>query len=426
MDTYGRFRDWFWRPPRAHGEIVRDRVVSPVELLYDLVYVVVISQAAHSLAVEVDPVRIAEFAIVFGMIWVGWVNGSLYLDLHGREDGRTRSFVFIQMGILALVAVFAGEAAHEDGPAFAIAYAVFLGVLTWLWISVRRRDAPEFMRVTKAYAVGMVISTGVILISAFLPREARLAIWVLYSAGWIGWIGGLGYLTQELQRGITPTRSTVERFGLFTIIVLGEVVFGVVTGISSAERDALTIATGIVSLGIGLGFWWIYFDIIGGRFPRHQGRPMANWIVSHFPITLSIAAAGAGVASLIGHAHEFTDARADRVADQRVRRSRHAGNDPRVPLIGRCRAPAGSLSTIGRRPGHGRARGARSWLPEARAMDLRAVNRGDPDRSLASRCALVHPRRRVAAAGVRRARSRPVVANQKSRPHCCERLPLDR
>ena len=54
MDTYGSFRDWFWRPPRAHGEVIRDRTVSPVELLYDLVYVVVISQAAHILAEDVS------------------------------------------------------------------------------------------------------------------------------------------------------------------------------------------------------------------------------------------------------------------------------------------------------------------------------------------------------------------------------------
>ena len=304
MDTFGRFRQWFWRPPRAHGDIVRNRVVSPVELLYDLVYVVVISQAAHALAVEVDAVRTVEFAIVFAMIWVGWVNGSIYLDVHGREDGRTRSFVFIQMGILALLAVFAAEAAHEDGPAFALVYAAFLAVLTWLWLSVRSQDSAEFMRVTKGYAVGMVISTLAMVISAFLPSEARLAVWTVYSAGWILGIVALGTFTQDLERGITPTRSTVERFGLFTIIVLGEVVFGVVAGISGAERDLLTIATGIVALGIGLGFWWIYFDIIGGRFPRHEGRALASWIGSHFPITLSIAAAGAGVANLIQHAHE--------------------------------------------------------------------------------------------------------------------------
>ena len=304
MDTIARFREWFWRPPRAHGEVIRNRVVSPVELLYDLVYVVVISQAAHILAEDVSAVGFAQFAVVFGMIWVGWVNGSLYLDLHGREDGRTRSFVFIQMGILALLAVFAAGAPDHDGPAFALVYAAFLAVLTWLWISVRQQDAPEFMAVTKGYAVGMVASIVVILVSAFVPPEARLALWTLYSAGWIVGMHCLGWFTGELERGASPTHSTVERFGLFTIIVLGEVVFGVVEGLSGGERDALTIATGVIALGIGLGFWWIYFDLIGGRFPRNKGRSIANWVISHFPITLSIAAAGAGIVSVVEHAHD--------------------------------------------------------------------------------------------------------------------------
>ena len=304
MDTVGRFRDWFWRPPRAHGDVIRNRVVSPVELLYDLVYVVVISQAAHTLADDVSAVRFAEFAVVFGMIWVGWVNGSLYLDLHGREDGRTRSFVFVQMGILALLAVFTAGAAAADGPAFAVVYAAFLAVLSWLWISVRRYDAPEFMAVTRAYAIGMLASVAVIFVSAFVPPEARLVLWALYSAGWIVGMTVLGWFTGELEKGASPTHSTVERFGLFTIIVLGEVVFGVVEGLSSGARDALTIATGAIALVIGLGFWWIYFDLIGGRFPRNEGRSIVNWMLSHFPITLSIAAAGAGIVSVVEHAHD--------------------------------------------------------------------------------------------------------------------------
>lgn len=234
-----QFRNWFWRPPRAHGEVVRNRVVSPVELLYDLVYVVVIAQAAHTLAVDVSAVRFAQFAVIFGMIWVGWVNGSLYLDLHGREDGRTRSFVFVQMGILALLAVFTGGAATEDGPAFAFVYVAFLAVLTWLWISVRRYDAPEFMAVTRAYAIGMLASIAVILVSAFVSSEARLVLWALYSAGWIGGMLILGWLTRELEKGASPTHSTVERFGLYTIIVLGEVIRADIspTGCSAISRS---------------------------------------------------------------------------------------------------------------------------------------------------------------------------------------------
>ena len=55
---------------------------------------------------------------------------------------------------------------------------------------------------------------------------------------------------------------------------------------------------------LGFGFWWIYFDVVGRRAPRNDGRSIANWLLSHLPITLSIAAAGAGMTSLIAHAHD--------------------------------------------------------------------------------------------------------------------------
>ncbi|HEX8966874.1 MAG TPA: low temperature requirement protein A [Chloroflexota bacterium] len=306
--TLDRFKRWFWRSPRAHGDTILDRRVSPLESLYDLVYAVVISQAAHPLEQHVSARHTVTFAVVFALIWIAWTNGSLYLELHGREDGRTRAFVFIQIGILALVAVFAPNAADDSGPAFALAYATFLSVTTWLWYSVQRQDRverPEFAGVTSRYVTALVVSVAVVLVSAVLPVTPRLIAWAALAGGWLALVLLLLGSRAGQTLGITPTESLVERFGLFTIIVLGEVVFGVVTGLSAATHDVTTIVTGLVGLVIGFGFWWIYFDVVGGRLPNSDGRAIATWIVSHCPITLSIAAAGAGMIGLIEHAHDI-------------------------------------------------------------------------------------------------------------------------
>ena len=69
-----------------------------------------IGRATHHLAVHVDGAGVAEFAVVFGLIWLAWFNGTFWHELHGREDGRSRNYIFLQMGLLALLAVFAGEA----------------------------------------------------------------------------------------------------------------------------------------------------------------------------------------------------------------------------------------------------------------------------------------------------------------------------
>lgn len=303
-DTRGRFRDWFWRPPRAHGQTIRNRAVSNLELLYDLAYVAGIGQAASALAVDVSARTALDFTAVFTMIWIAWINGSLYVELHGREDGRTRTFIFVQIAILALLAVFTGSAAGASGQQFALVYALFLAVNIWLWYSVRLQDEAVYMRITGMWILLMVASLAAIVGSAFLPPDPRLIVWIVYGAAWLVAIKLLGYRSVMFQRGVAPSDSMVERFGLFTIIVLGEVVIGVVEGLTHADADPLAIATGGLGLLIGFGFWWMYFDVIGRRLPRPDGPAVASWIVAHFPIALAIAAAGAGMVSLIEHAHE--------------------------------------------------------------------------------------------------------------------------
>ena len=124
----------------------------------------------------------------------------------------------------------------------------------------------------------------------------------------VAWIVGIAVAARRSRAGLglTPTDSLVERFGLFIIIVLGEVVLGVVAGLSVAERDAKTILTGMLALSLGFGFWWIYFDLVGRRLPRANRVALATWVMSHLPIALAITAAGAGMVSLIGHAHDAT------------------------------------------------------------------------------------------------------------------------
>jgi low temperature requirement protein LtrA len=302
-----RFRRWFWLPPRPHGETIADRTVSYLELLYDLVYVAVIGQATHHLAEHVTTRAVAEFSVIFALIWMAWINGSFYLEVHGREDGRTRSLVFLQMGLLALLAVYTATAAEEGGEGFALVYAAYQLVLTWLWYGVKRRDEqdhPEFVAVVGLYVTGMLAGLAVMLVSALLPQDPRLVVWAAFVLSWVAGLFLLAYLGNDLDRALVPTHSLVERFGLFTLIVLGEVVFGVVDGLSGAERDFVTVATGMLALVLGFGFWWVYFDLVGRRLPRSNGRAVVGWVMSHLPTMLSIAAAGAAMVSLIDHAHD--------------------------------------------------------------------------------------------------------------------------
>jgi low temperature requirement protein LtrA len=296
------FRRWFWARPRAHGEKIEGRRVSSVELLYDLVYIAVIAQATGALGHNLTLVGLFDFVVVFSLAWIGWINGTLYLELHGQQDGRTRSYVFLQMAILALLAVFTGNAATTSGAQFALTYVAFLLVVGWLFYSVSKLDTPELARSTRRYATIVFIAAAVIAVSAFLPADMRVAIWAGFCVLWLLAMILLGTRPRTYSFGIVATDSLVERLDTFTLIVLGEVVVGVVVGLTLAPQDLVTIVTGIVALVIGLGLWWIYFDIVGGRSARNEGPAITTWILSHLPTTLAIAAAGAAMVGLVEHA----------------------------------------------------------------------------------------------------------------------------
>jgi low temperature requirement protein LtrA len=296
---------WFRTPPRRHGEVVYTREVSFLELFYDLVYVVVIGRTAHHLAEHVDWPGVRNFVVVFGLIWLAWFNGTFWHELHAREDGRSRVYIFLQMGLLALLAVFAGHAPGEDGSAFAVTYAILFALFTWQWYLVRRIDDPQYRPATTWYLAGMVITVVAVVVSAMVGESARVWIWALLVVLWV--VGGLVLLATDRTAGFGEgvTASLVERVGLFTIIVLGEVVVGVVGGISDAEpRTARTIATGMVGLTIGMGMWWNYFDMLGRRVPGQRGERLAGWLFSHLPLTMAIAASGAAMVSLVEHASD--------------------------------------------------------------------------------------------------------------------------
>ena len=374
-----RFRRWFWRPPRAHGEIESERRVSFLELFSDLVYVVVIAQAARELSGSVSLRGYVEFLVVFGVIWVAWANGTLYYELHGREDGRTRTYVFIQMAILTLLAVFTGKAASDTGTAFALVVVAFLVVMTWLWYTVRRQDRPEYMANTARYLAAMVVSIVVLAISAVLPTDARLAAWAAFTIGWIvlmllfGWRSRQGSVT-----GIVATDAMVERFDLLIIIVLGEVVTGVVNGLAGAEQDPLTLATGFVALLVGFGLWWIFFDVGGRRLPRRDGL-VSEPLDDGAPANRRGDRRGRGGDDRPDRARaRAADPGRHRLAADRFGRARADRARPRHPDARRLPPPCRDLSAARPRDGRRFGAGPARRLVAAGGMAAGAAPGGDP------------------------------------------------
>jgi low temperature requirement protein LtrA len=304
-ERWARLRRALWRPPRAHGEQPRERTVGPLELFYDLAVVVLVAQAAHHLAAHLTWGGLGEFAAVFTLVWIAWANGSLHHELHGHEDARARSTFLLQILILVAMGAFIPEAGGARGAAFAVATAVLFAVLAGLWLLASRGDRPEYRRASRLFVTGTAVGAVLLAGSALLSAGARVPAWGLLDVAYLA-----GFAVVILSASPAPaaalmvTPALAERFGAFIIIVLGETLTGVVTGLSEQPVNALTLAVGLVAVVVGFGAWWTYFDFAGHRLARPDPAATAQWLLGHLPLTAAIAAMGAAMVSLVEHAHE--------------------------------------------------------------------------------------------------------------------------
>jgi len=306
-------RQW-WSKPKRIADRQKDRSVSFLELFYDLVYVVLIAQLAHALAAHPSVDAMYNFAFLFLFVWWAWLNGSLYHEMHGNNDLRQRVFTFAQMFPVASMAVFAHDALNTGFVGFAISFVVFIAITGYLWWSAGQQD-PLHAAISNPYVISFGITAGFIIASLFVDPPWRFAFWgvgMALALVWPTYAFGIKKVSAELRghidQVVTLGHSAVERFGLFLIIVLGEVVVGAVSGV--ADQHEFTLAVGI-SAGLGvlvaIGLYWVYFDMVSLIKPKPTWQGFVGYLYSHLIIAMGIAAAGAAVLAVVAATGEPLD-----------------------------------------------------------------------------------------------------------------------
>lgn len=304
------FRKW-WQIPRSIEDRQEHRQVTFLELFYDLVYVALIAQLSHDLSSNISGEGLLEFAFLFIIVWWAWINGTLYHELHGNDDVRTRVFTFLQMGAVVSMAIFAHNAIGENSMGFALSYAAFQLILTVLWWRTGIHDENHKV-LSGPYALAFIMTTALFIASVFVSESLRYQLWA--AAIIISLLMPLNGLIRrkknlnvahQLDLLATASPSLVERFGLFTIIVLGEVIIGVVNGTSSHGHITLPLLSysGIGGL-FAAGLWWLYFDFISHRLPKKGVKFYNLWFYLHLPLTMSLAALGAALLNVIANYKE--------------------------------------------------------------------------------------------------------------------------
>ena len=187
---------------------------------------------------------------------------------------------------------------------FALSYAFMRLILVLEYVRVFRtiKSSESANPLVKRYIIGFSIAAIIWLISAFVPvTEVRFALWV------IGLI--IDFATPntagKLHSKFAPHISHLpERMGLFTLIVLGESIVGIVTGLTEQVWDVYSVIEASLGLCISFSLWWLYFDSTG-RLPiqilREKGRISSYliWLYTHFPLVVAITAVGVGIRRLV-------------------------------------------------------------------------------------------------------------------------------
>ncbi|MER3490832.1 MAG: low temperature requirement protein A [Mastigocladus sp. ERB_26_2] len=292
----------FLQPPRLRiGEdSEEERHATWLELFYDLVFVVAVSQLAHNLKENVSLAGYLGFVFLFIPVWWSWIGTTMYANRFDSDDIGRRLLVALQMLTAAALAINIHHGLGESAPGFALAYAFGRAVLIVEYIRAGIH-IPAARPLTTRYATGFAIAAVFWLISAFIPAPWWFVLWG------VGMIIDLitPFTATKFQLKLLPHASHLpERFGLFTMIVLGEAIIAVVDGVSEQKWEVLSVIAAIFGLVIAFSVWWVYFDNLGGtpiQTARSEGKiwTVATWLYTHLPLVIGIAGAGVGVEEVL-------------------------------------------------------------------------------------------------------------------------------
>lgn len=282
----------------AEGE-VRDRHATWLELFFDLVFVFAIAELAHFLHSELTWAGIAGFAALFVPVWWLWIDFSYYADQFDIESNNAYRLILlgVMLGLIVL-ALTIPEALRGGSAEFAAIYTALRLAIIFLYVQAWR-FVPQSRELTARYTISFSIAFFLWLISIAVPEPARFVLWAIALLIEIC-NGPITYLT--IRSVPTQASHMDERFGLFVIIVLGEAIIAVATGVAGTDWQWNTTLTGIGGFITAVSLWWTYFEradesVINQALRGGKAALLRSYIYgySHVLVFMGIVSTGIGI-----------------------------------------------------------------------------------------------------------------------------------
>ncbi len=291
------------RDPHEEG-----RASTPLELLFDLTFVVAVGVSADLLAEGVSAGHAGAAVVAFSFcafaVFWAWLNFSWFASAFDTDDWLFRLLTMGQMVGVCILAlgvepVFRSVEAGEriDNTVLVLGYVVMRLFMVAQWLRVARQS-PTHRALALTYVKAVIVAQAVWVVIALLPLGLRATLPLVLVAYAVELAGPV---MAERRGGGSPwhPHHIAERYGLFAIIALGEGVVGTVAALTSLQAvsglgvDLLLV--GVAGVGLTFGMWWVYFTVPAGEvLHRHRERGFV-WGYAHVVVLGAVVATGAGI-----------------------------------------------------------------------------------------------------------------------------------
>ena len=281
--------------------------VGPLELFFDLVFVLAITQCTALIARDPTWGGIGRGLVVLGLLWWAWVGYAWLTSVVDPDEGGVRIVMFAAMAALLVTSLCVPEAFGDLGLTMAIAYGGVRAAHIVLFV-LASRDDPGLRHSVWGLALSTAIGVGVLVVGSFFEGDARVAVW---GAALVFDMAGPLFIDTSGWRLVAG--HFAERHGLIVIVALGESIVAIGVG-AEAGVDGGVIVSAVLGIAVAAAFWWAYFDVAAlaaaRRLAEEESVTNRNELARdafsylHLPMVAAVVLVAFGMKTTLAHVDE--------------------------------------------------------------------------------------------------------------------------